>query len=74
MSPVVVVKNSKSSSCGRCDKLRNFMEPKLSSGKFYCDNGKRAVMRRLRQEILKDLNWSVKDWMTITENENLLAD
>ncbi len=46
----------------------------MSRGKFYCDCGMRAVMRRLRQEIIIDLEWSDEHWQIIENNQHQLSD
>ncbi len=60
--------------CGRCIKLRNFEEPKLSNPKFYCDCGFRAVMRRIRQEIIIDLDGDEDTFNPYNANESELAE
>ncbi len=46
----------------------------MSRRKFYCDCGMRAVMRRLRQEIIIDLEWTDMHWQKIEKDRHQLSD
>ena len=54
----VTIKLTSEEGCKRCKALEIKAENKVTSADhFYCDCGMRAVMRRLRQEILSDLDF-----------------